>query len=94
MIPSWRQHVFEGSEHECIKFFVNTEFEGDLVGWIDQAILDNGDEAVMQEIKTRWRDFGDFDFPYGYTRVNGKLSDLWKKGNIMWGMDEYVRRLE
>lgn len=95
MIPTWRQHIFTGTENECIKFFVNVEFDGDLWGWIDDHILEQGDEAVAKEIKSRWKDFGSFDFPYGYTEVpkGERVSNLWDPSRIMWGMDQYVPKI-
>jgi hypothetical protein len=95
-IPTWRQHVFTGSEREVIQFFIDVDFKGDLWGWIDDEILEMGEEYVAEEIKKRYKDFGEFDFPHGYTEIprGDNVSDLWNDHRIMWGMDEYVDKID
>ena len=87
-IPKWKQIIFTGTEKECIQFFIKVDFDGNISGWIDDH------KDVEKEVQERWKDFGSYDYPWGYTRVHGKVSDLWKKDEIMWGMDNYVTKIE
>ena len=87
-VPTWRQILFTGTERECIQFFIKVEFDGDIEDWIDE------NEDVEEAVQLRWKDFGSNDFPCGYTKVTGKISELWQEGNIMCGMDEYVYPME
>lgn len=89
-IPTWKQYLFTGTEEECISFFLMLEFDDDedMKAWLgDFASREQRDNIVRE----RYRDFGDHDWPVGFTR--GRVTSLWCEGGIMHGMDNYVPAL-
>lgn len=85
-IPSWENHiVVTETEREVQDWFTTYE---DITR--DYLCLEDEDD-FHDTIRERYRDFGSWDFPYGYHLVKtSTVADLWKSGQIMDGMAEYA----